>query len=99
MPRNERKLTLAEAAASCPTKPHIASVWRWCRKGIKTSGGGRVRLEHVRIGGRIYTTGPAMERFFAAVAAADLEHFRDDDTTLVNEGAPGAKQPVEALPA
>lgn len=92
MPNNERKLTLAQAAASCSTKPDPASVWRWCRKGIKTSGGRRVRLEHVRVGGRIYTTEPAMERFFAAVAAADMEHFQDDDTTR-------AKQPVEALTA
>ena len=92
MLKDECKVTLAQAAARCPTRPHIASVWRWCRKGVKSAAGGYVRLEHVRIGGRIYTSSEALERFFAAVAAADLEYFRDDEATIAHEAEPSPVQ-------
>jgi hypothetical protein len=88
----EKKIVFTEAAAHCPQRPHVSALWRWCRKGLKTAGGGRVRLEHVRIGGRIYTSRQAMERFFAAVAAADLEYFRDDDATFAHEVEPSSAQ-------
>ena len=74
---DECKVTLAQAAANCHTRPHVSAVWRWARRGIKSAAGTRVRLEHIRIGGRIYTSLGALDRFFQAVADADLEHFAD----------------------
>ena len=63
MLKDERKLTLTQAAAICPTRPHMSAVWRWARKGIKTAAGRRVRLEHIRIGHRICTTQAALDEF------------------------------------
>ena len=68
-------ISLSEAARLAPGKPHVSSLWRWCRRGVKARGGDRVHLEHVRAGGRVYTTAESLTRFFEAVAAADAEHF------------------------
>jgi hypothetical protein len=38
---------------------------RWCRKGLKASDGTIVKLEHLKIGGSIYTTREAISRFIA----------------------------------
>ncbi|MCH8823503.1 MAG: DUF1580 domain-containing protein [Planctomycetes bacterium] len=68
-------LSLAEAARQCPGKPAPSTVWRWCRRGVRARSGERVRLSHVRVGGRIYTTLHSLTRFFEATAQADIEHF------------------------
>ena len=46
-------------------RPHIRTGFRWASVGLA----GQV-LETVMIGGQRYTSGPALERFFAAVTAA-----------------------------
>jgi hypothetical protein len=65
-------ITLNEAAALCPPSPdiravgikrHPASVWRWCRRGILTRDGHRLRLKHVRLGGRYFTTARHLQEF------------------------------------
>lgn len=71
-------ISLNEAAKLAPGRPHVASIWRWCRRGIKTRTGGRVRLDHVRAGGKLYTSEAWLTEFFAAVAKADREHFEPD---------------------
>lgn len=72
---NREPATLVEAAALCPHRPHPSALWRWCRRGIKARSGKRIRLNHVRVGGRIFTTQADLARFFAAVAEADAERF------------------------
>lgn len=66
----ESLLTLSEAARSLPLvsgrHPHVCSVWRWCRKGLKG-----VRLEYVRVGQKICTSQEALNRFVCELAAAD----------------------------
>lgn len=57
-----KALTLAEAAALLPGRPHIETVRRWCLKGLA----GGVRLEYFRSGGKLFTTRPAIEAFLAA---------------------------------
>ena len=75
-------LDLTEAAKLAPGRPHVASVWRWCRRGVKVRGSGeRVTLQHIRAGGRLYTTAADLERFFQAVSAADAQHFQADEPT------------------
>lgn len=68
-------LTLAQAAKLAPGRPSTCCIWRWCRTGIKSRGGERIRLHHVRCGGRLFTSKVALEAFFDAVAQADREHF------------------------
>ena len=73
--QNEPKIDLAAAAALFPGHPLTAAVWRWCRMGIRTRTGEFVFLEHVRAGGRLYTSSEAVQRFQERLAAADAEHF------------------------
>lgn len=67
---NETLLSLAEATKALPSvngkRPAIATLWRWCRKGL-----GGVRLEYVRVGRNIATTREALNRFFNALAESD----------------------------
>ena len=79
MPENNGSthITLSEAAKRSPGRPSSCAVWRWCRTGIKARTGDRIRLEHIRAGGRLFTSEAALEAFFARVAEADREHFAD----------------------
>ena len=75
MLKNETKITLSQAAKLCPGRPHACSLWRWARQGIKARNGEHVRLEHIRCGGKIFTSPEALERMFAAIAERDVQHF------------------------
>ena len=50
---------------------HANAIWRWCRRGVRG-----VHLEHVRIGGRIFTSAQALNRFANALAAADMDRLK-----------------------
>ena len=52
--QSEQLLTLADAARHLPTRPHVSTIWRWAAKG---------GLETVRLGGRVYTSAEALDRF------------------------------------
>ena len=101
MERNpDRPLTLSEAADAVPKlrgkRLHNSTFWRWCRRGCKARNGAVVRLEHRRMGGQITTTLAALDRFFAELAEADLESFRERDTAapvIDTAPAPTAKPP------
>ena len=68
-------ITLNTAAAQTPGRPHVSCVWRWCRRGVKARAGPRVRLEHVRVGGKIFTTQAWLNAFGRELAAADTAYF------------------------
>lgn len=75
-----RCLSLAETAAAAGRiagKPRLSipTAWRWCRIGIKSRAGHRIKLDHIRIGGRVMVPAGALEVFFKAVADADSAHF------------------------
>ena len=55
---SETLITLPEAAALLPGRPSITTLWRWRTKGVR----GRV-LESVNIGGKVYTSEEALQRF------------------------------------
>ncbi len=86
---DEGLLTLSEAARSLPRigdkRPHASTIWRWCRLGIKSRSGRRIRLEHVRVGARVFTTADAINDFVAAVAEADREAFDSQPAPPVNK--------------
>jgi len=71
----EQFLTLTEAANIAPGRPKTNCIWRWCRRGVLSRGGQRVRLQHVRIGGMIYTTARWLEEFGRELAEADAKYF------------------------
>ena len=66
----EELLSLTDAANSLPPldgkRPHVSTIWRWCRKGLKG-----VRLEHVRLGHRVCTSRDALARFSQRLAETD----------------------------
>jgi hypothetical protein len=78
MVQKQKYITLAQAAQISPGRPSANAVWRWCRKGLRSRGGRRIRLEHVRIGGRIFTTELWVHEFGRRLAEADTEYFELD---------------------
>lgn len=65
-------LTMAEAANITPRRLGSATIWRWARRGLRTQGGGTIKLQHVRIGGRLYTTELWLHEFFRKTAEEDM---------------------------
>lgn len=68
-------LTLSQLARRCPGRPHVTTLWRWARRGVKARNGQRVRLRHVRVGETIYAHRDWLNDFFAALAEHDCRHF------------------------
>lgn len=68
-------------------RPSPATVWRWCRKGVR---GGAVKLQAVFHGGCWQTTPEAFDQFIADQTAAALcEHEESDnasDADLIGAG-------------
>lgn len=86
----ESTLSLSQAACELPKlggrKLHASSLWRWARKGVRG-----VKLEYVRLGGRILTSREALARFAQRLAEADER----EDAGAPIEGEPTEyRQPV-----
>lgn len=70
---SETLISLSAAAEYVPRDPDEppptpVCMWRWAKKGIKSSSGNRVRLEVVKVGRRLMTSPEALHRFFYACA-------------------------------
>ncbi|MFW6062019.1 MAG: DUF1580 domain-containing protein [Planctomycetota bacterium] len=78
MHETQQYITLTEAAKLAPSRPSVNCVWRWCRKGVLSRGGQRIRLQHVRIGGKLYTTESWLRQFGQSLADADASYFQLD---------------------
>jgi len=87
----ENYLTLTEAAKIAPGRPSANCVWRWCRRGVMARNGERVRLQHLRIGGMIYTQLAWLEQFGRTLAEADAKYF--DLCEAASEAAVAAAAP------
>ncbi len=70
--QNEQLLSLTDAARAVPPidgkRPHVSTIWRWCRKGVRG-----IQLEYVRLGHRVCTSGQALARFAQRLAEADAK--------------------------
>ena len=70
--KREKLLSLGDACRALPRidgkRPHVSTMWRWCRKGVRG-----VHLEHVRLGHRICTSNEALSRFVNALAEVDSQ--------------------------
>ena len=87
-PKPDEHLTLTQAAKIAPGRPSTNCLWRWCRRGVRSRGGERVRLQHIRIGGKIYTSARWLDEFGRALAEADQVYF-----DLEQEPAPEPRRP------
>ena len=77
-------ITLGEAAKLAPGRPSTNCIWRWCRKGVLSRGGERVRLQHVRIGGKIFTVARWIHEFGQRLADADAKYFDLDEQVALS---------------
>lgn len=68
--QNEHLLTLPEVAGVLPRRNgkniHATTIWRWTKRGRC-----RVRLESVRIGGTLYSSREALQRFATRLSQLD----------------------------
>jgi len=80
-------ITLTQAAKLAPGRPSINCLWRWARKGVLARSGRRVRLGHVRIGGKLFTTAAWVSQFGVALAEADVNYFDLDSAPVLRDGA------------
>ncbi len=83
--QTERVGGLADVARWLPkfqgTKIHTSTLWRWCSRGVRG-----VRLEYLRLGGRILASVEAVTRFAAKLAELDQQP-RDDPLAEVRQKA------------
>ncbi len=61
--KSETLLSVADVPRCLPSRPggrrvHVSAVYRWIHRGVRC-----VRLEAVRVGGTMYTSEEALERF------------------------------------
>lgn len=79
----EPLITLSEAAKLLPGRPAASTLWRWSR-GLRG-----VRLATVLIGGKRYTNRSAIQKFSAALTAADN---RTNDSLSESSLAPSKRE-------
>ena len=64
-------LTLREASELLPSKPAVATVWRWARRGVEVPEiNTLVRLQYAWIGRRVFTTAEWLDDFIDRMTAA-----------------------------
>lgn len=80
-------LTMAEAARRIPTRPHIATIRRWARKGVYG-----VRLKTFRAGRREFVTEADLERFLRECSVA-----QDESLAEASDSHREAEQALDAL--
>lgn len=74
-------ISLTDVAKYAPGRPSANCVWRWCRRGVLARNGERIRLKHVRIGGKIFTTRRWLDDFGRGLAAEDAKYFSLSEAT------------------
>ena len=63
-----------------PGDPSIPTRTRWVLTGINNARGERVKLVDWKVGGRLYTTAPAIDQFLAALNSSRLDNKSPNDT-------------------
>lgn len=63
--QSETLVPINAAPSHIPTRPHVATVWRWIQRGVRG-----VRLDTVLIGGKRFTSTEAIARFIGGTTAA-----------------------------
>jgi hypothetical protein len=99
-------LALTQAAKIAPGRPSVNCMWRWCRRGVLARTGERVRLQHIRIGGKILTRRDWLEDFGRRLAEADTAYFEAKDAAAQRlpprdsrYPSPRRRRPAEPAPS
>ncbi len=88
MHKSEELLTLTQAAKIAPGRPSSNCLWRWCRRGVLSRAGDRVYLQHIRVGGMVYTRSDWLEEFGQTLAEADAAYFRQNEDGALPQPSP-----------
>jgi hypothetical protein len=88
----EPPIPLSQVSKVLKRKFQPSTIWRWCRDGIMTSTGQRVRLEHVRLG-RGFFTSIARVQAFAEVLAQQTGDPEDESNAVRGKGPQPKKNP------
>lgn len=93
--QRDQFITLTQAAKIAPGRPSTNCMWRWCRRGVIARSGQRIKLEHIRMGGKIFTTQLWIDAFGRKLAEADAQYFdrdgeHDRPTPTASSNAPFA---------
>lgn len=59
-------IPLSKVQSIIPKRLNHSTIWRWCKQGVKTPNGERVRLAHSKAGGRIVVSRAAVRAFLKA---------------------------------
>lgn len=88
-------ISLSDAAQLVSGRPSVSAVWRWCRRGVLGRDGTRIRLEHRRIGGKIFTSSEWLDAFTKALTDADTAYFasKQDAANVTAPRAAGFNSP------
>lgn len=73
-------VSLTDAAHHVTGRPSTSALWRWCRRGVLARDGSRIRLEHRRVGGKIFTSPTWLDAFMKALTDADSVYFAAKQT-------------------
>jgi len=63
---NEDLIPISQVPGEFPSRPHIATVWRWVTRGVRG-----VKLATVHLGGRRFSSREAIQRFVEATTGVD----------------------------
>ncbi len=77
-------LTLGQASKLAPGNPSTNCIWRWCRRGVLARSRQRIRLRHIRAGGKVMTTAAWIAEFCSTLAKADAAYFEAKDAAAVS---------------
>lgn len=69
---NEQLCLLTEASDSIPSRPSYCTLMRWKREGLRG-----IRLETLQVGGRIFTSDQAINRFIARLSNRHVQAERN----------------------
>ena len=90
--QNEQHITLTQAAKIAPGRPSTNCMWRWCRRGVIARSGQRIKLEPIRIGGKLFTTPQWVNEFGRRLADADAQYFDDAESEPMPTPPPRSTQ-------
>jgi len=76
----ETLLTVKQARKVLPSRPSINTIYRWFWKGVRG-----IKLESIRVGGRIFTTKEACERFIHASSKRPTEKERFAERDAIHQ--------------
>lgn len=79
-----------------PGQPSAGALWRWTQFGVRAAGQA-VRLKHIRVGRRIYTTRAWLNEFFEASAALNARTPAGRPTTAALQPTVAHAAAVAAL--